>query len=123
MGHNNRGRLTVNAGGDWRIYTSQPPANASPIGTVTRGDDDTGALIQFHDSGLYAQMNNGVVRTLDGRKVTAALGIAGRPAELESGKKVNTYLDAESIATAKRLGDGNVSKGIRNALMIAAREV
>ena len=39
----------------------------------------------------------------------------GRPAEI-SGKKVNTYLDAESIAIATRLGNGNVSEGIRMAL-------
>ena len=31
-------------------------------------------------------------------------------------KKVNTYLDAESIAIATRLGNGNVSEGIRKAL-------
>lgn len=40
----------------------------------------------------------------------------GRPAEMSGGKKVNTYLDAESIETAKRLGNGNVSEGIRIAL-------
>lgn len=41
---------------------------------------------------------------------------AGRPAELEGGRKVNTYLDAESIAIATRIGNGNVSEGIRKAL-------
>lgn len=41
---------------------------------------------------------------------------AGRPAELEGGRKVNTYLDAESIAIATKLGNGNVSEGIRKAL-------
>lgn len=40
----------------------------------------------------------------------------GRPAELDGGRKVNTYLDAESIAIASRLGNGNVSEGIRKAL-------
>lgn len=39
----------------------------------------------------------------------------GRPADV-SGKKVNTYLDAESIAIATKLGKGNVSEGIRKAL-------
>ncbi len=42
----------------------------------------------------------------------------GRPSEIE-GKKVNTYLDKESIATAMRLGNGNVSLGIRIALKLA----
>lgn len=40
----------------------------------------------------------------------------GRPSEMAGGKKVNTYLGAESIAIATRLGSGNVSEGIRKAL-------
>lgn len=40
----------------------------------------------------------------------------GRPSEMDGGRKVNTYLDAESIAIATRLGNGNVSEGIRKAL-------
>lgn len=40
----------------------------------------------------------------------------GRPAEMDGGKKVNTYLDAESVEIAKKLGNGNVSEGIRKAL-------
>ena len=38
---------------------------------------------------------------------------------MSGGKKVNTYLDAESIAIATRLGNGNVSEGIRKALKSA----
>lgn len=41
---------------------------------------------------------------------------AGRPAELEGGKRVQVYLDAESLAIAAKLGNGNVSDGIRKAL-------
>jgi len=40
----------------------------------------------------------------------------GRPSEMSGGKKVNTYLDSESIAIATRIGNGNVSEGIRLAL-------
>lgn len=40
----------------------------------------------------------------------------GRPSEMEGGKAVKAYLDAESIAIATRLGNGNVSEGIRKAL-------
>lgn len=40
----------------------------------------------------------------------------GRPEEMSGGRKVNTYLDANSIATAAKLGQGNVSEGIRIAL-------
>lgn len=48
-------------------------------------------------------------------------GRAGRPAELEGGKRVNVYLDAESLSIADEIGDGNVSNGIRKALLASAK--
>jgi len=116
MTHENRGRLTVNTDGNWRLYTNTLPINSTPLGTVTRDEADTGALVRIEATGAYVQVNASVIRALDGRKVAAALGTAGRPAEMSGGKKVNTYLDAESLAIATRLGEGNISKGIRMAL-------
>jgi len=116
MNHSNRGRITVDANGNWRLYTNTIPANSTPLGTVTRDETDTGALVRIEATGIYVQVNAGAIRSLDGRKVAAALGTAGRPSEMTGGKKVNTYLDAESIAIATRLGNGNVSEGIRKAL-------
>lgn len=40
----------------------------------------------------------------------------GRPAAMEGGKRVQVYLDANSLKIADRLGGGNVSEGIRQAL-------
>lgn len=40
----------------------------------------------------------------------------GRPAEMQGGHQVNVYLDEISLATAKEIGNGNVSSGIREAL-------
>lgn len=40
---------------------------------------------------------------------------AGRPVEID-GKRVQIYLDEKSLAIAKRLGNENVSLGIRIAL-------
>ena len=116
MTHDNRGRLTVNTDGNWRIYTNTLPMNSTPLGTVTRDESDTGALVRIDETGAYVQVNDGVLRNLDGRKIAASLGTAGRPSEMSGGKKVNTYLDAESIAIAARIGNGNVSEGIRKAL-------
>lgn len=116
MTHDNRGRLTVNTDGNWRLYTNTLPVNSTPLGTVTRDEYDTGALVRIEATGSYVQVNASVIRSLDGRKVAAALGTAGRPSEMSGGKKVNTYLDAESVAIATRLGNGNVSEGIRKAL-------
>lgn len=36
MTHSNRGRLTVDVNGNWRLYTNTLPANATPLGNVTR---------------------------------------------------------------------------------------
>jgi hypothetical protein len=40
----------------------------------------------------------------------------GRPTELADGKRLNVYLDSRSLEVATRLGDGNLSLGIRLAL-------
>ncbi len=40
----------------------------------------------------------------------------GFPKQMEEGKRVNVYLDAKSLEIAAKLGDGNVSEGIRKAL-------
>ena len=120
MTHDNRGRLTVNTDGNWRLYANTLPINSTPLGTVTRDESDTGALVRIETTGAYVQVNASEIRHLDGRKVAAAIGTAGRPSEMYGGKKVNTYLDAESIAIAQRLGNGNVSEGIRKALKQAS---
>lgn len=116
MTHSNRGRLTVDANGNWRIYTNTLPENATPVGTVSRGDGDTGALVRIESTGAYVQVNAGAVRSLDGRKVAAALGTSGRPTEMTGGKRRNVYLDDTSAAIAERIGNGNISEGIRIAL-------
>ena len=77
MNHDNRGRLTVNPDGNWRIYTNTLPAHATPLGTVTRDETDTGALARIETTGLYVQVNSGAIRSLDGRKVAAALWSSG----------------------------------------------
>ncbi|MEY2335114.1 hypothetical protein AAE485_15070 (plasmid) [Acidithiobacillus ferriphilus] len=43
-------------------------------------------------------------------------GQIGRPSEMEGGKRVQVYLDAESLAIAAKLGNGNISEGIHKAL-------
>ena len=40
----------------------------------------------------------------------------GRPDTMDSGRRIQVYLDAPSLAIAERLGNGNVSAGIRVAL-------
>lgn len=59
-------------------------------------------------------------RTVHNTKPIPEKRPVGRPAELEAGKRVQVYLDADSLAIAASLGDGNVSEGIRTALKRAA---
>lgn len=109
-------KLTVDAAGNWRLYTNTVPAGSVVLGTVTRDGIDTGALVRFERTGAYAQVNAGAVRSLDGRSVRAALGDGGRPATMTGGKRINVYLDDASLAAASNIGGGNVSEGIRTAL-------
>jgi hypothetical protein len=122
MTHTNRGRLTVDIDGKWRLYTNTIPGGSEALGTVTQGEGDTGALVKLQ-SGLYAQVNAGAIRNLDGRKVAAALGTAGRPAEMDSGKRRNPYLSDADWDLAKRIGEGNASEGIRKALAAAQQKI
>lgn len=121
MSHDNRGRLTVDTNSNWRLYTNTLPENSTPLGTVTRDSTDTGALARIEATGAYVQVNNGSIRTLDGRKVAAALGLAGRPNEMDGGRRRNIYIDDASWEIAEMIGNGNASEGIRIALEMARR--
>lgn len=46
---------------------------------------------------------------------------AGRPVEVEGARRVNVTLDAATIGAAKRIGDGNLSAGIRKAVRQACK--
>ena len=107
--------FTIDLTGAWERYAGNLPAGAVALGTVTRDETDTGALVKLA-TGLYAQCNAGCLRSLGGRTVTALLGAAGRPAEMLDGRRINVYLDSESIEAAKRIGNGNISAGIRAAI-------
>lgn len=129
MTHFKRSKIHVDRNENWKNYTRRLPKDAEAVGVVTVGGSrskdgsivggEKGTLVRFKNTGLYAMANAGSVRNLDGRKVVSALGMnIGRPNELEKGKRVNVYLDAESVNKAKALGDGNVSEGIRKALRL-----
>ncbi len=116
----NRARLTVALGGGWRLYQAACPPGMTMLGTISRGGD-TGALAVVERTQQLVQLGAGGMRTLDQRKAWAALeearGRGGRPAEMAGGRRVNVYLDSASLARAAELGGGNVSEGIRRALL------
>ncbi len=127
-GHQNRGRLTVDLGGKWRLYTNTMPANSRALGTVTREGYDTGALVLIEETGLYVQANAGAIRSLPQAKVAAALaevrtgqGGPGRGQGLKAAdgatglKRTNITIDAASADILRAFGDGDLSLGIRRA--------
>lgn len=66
---------TIDRTGAWRLYEPNLPSGATALGTIRRANGESGALIQF-ESGIYAQANAGVIRTLDQGAVTEALRTA-----------------------------------------------
>ena len=71
MSGGNVKRLTVRLEAAWRLYTQALPG-WEMLGTVTRGEHDVGALARSK-MGIYQQVNAGVCRSLDQRKVLAAI--------------------------------------------------
>lgn len=128
--HDNRGRLSVDINGSWRLYTTYLPVGARAFGVVTSAGE-TGALVQMQ-TGLYARVNAGAVVSLPQRKVTQALeaertgsGGAGRGqgAKAADGvtnvQRYNVTLDQATDEAARLFGGGDRSLGIRRALVHA----
>jgi len=128
MTHNNRGRITVDLGGKWRLYTNTIPPNSRAIGTITRDGCDTGALVLIEATGLYVQINAGGLRNLPQAKVEAVLaqvrtghGGPGRGQGLKAAdgatglKRINITINQEHIDILRDFGDGKLSLGIRRA--------
>ena len=66
--------------------------------------------------GRHVAVLDGVVHDLDQRSVRAALG-EKNALKLDSARRVTIYLEPDAIAAAKKLGRGNMSEGIRAALL------
>lgn len=76
MTHTNRGRLTVDVNGKWRLYANILPQSAVALGTVTTQRGETGALIYIERTGIYARLNAGSIVSLPQVKVQAAIDAA-----------------------------------------------
>lgn len=128
MTHNQRGRLTVDLGGNWRLYSNRIPDGSQCLGTVTTAKGETGALL-FTSSGIYTRLNAGALVGLPQAKVQAAVdearagthggpgrGQGRKPADGATGLKRRTItIDDASADTLRALGSGDLSLGIRLA--------
>ena len=80
MNHDNRGRLTVDLGGNWRLYATHLPATGKALGLVTNCGM-TGALVFIERTGIYVRVNVGAAVSLPQIKVQAAIASANSKAK------------------------------------------
>lgn len=109
----NRAKITVDPAGKAGLYQHQALPGWEAAGTVTRGDDK-GALLRNTSTGIYAMANAGSIRSLDQRKVLAALG--SNASKMDDGRRRNVYMSDRDAEYLKQLGEGNLSEGIRIAV-------
>lgn len=128
MNHDNRGRITVDLGGNWRLYATHLPATGRALGTVKIGVE-TGALVYIERTGVYVRHNAGCSIALPQRKVqevidAARAGSQGGPGRGQGLKaadgatgleRKNITIDPASAEVLRKLGDGDLSLGIRRA--------
>ena len=112
--------MKIDTKGNWQQYLETAPQGVEILGTVAT-ELGAGALARLKKR--YYRVNCDSKELLDGRAVAGALGKygnGGRPKVIDGGKAVKVRLDAASIASARKLGNGNLSEGIRLALMGAS---
>lgn len=112
--------LAIDIDGDWRRYARTIPSGADALGTVTCDDGKTGALIRFRPSGRYVRLIGRSRQLINAKEVNALLRPCGRPLMLSGGRNVSLYLDDDTIDAARRIGNGNVSYGVRIAVAAMA---
>ena len=68
--------MKIDTTGNWKLYWTGPlPEGAKALGTVTRDEGSTGALIET-PAGLYVQGNASALRSLPQRDVIVRLHMA-----------------------------------------------
>lgn len=106
----------------WQQYAKTPPPDAEMLGVVTDDDGLTGALARIKRAdGFYRYvLLNNERHALDGRKVAACLGHAGRKKLGSAMKSVQINLSVEDVAFCRSLSGGNLSEGVRLAIGMGA---
>lgn len=112
-------KFTVDKNGAWEKFAINLPINSQAIGTVTWEDGAPAALIRFNKTGGYAAIKEKNILPLSRIAVEKQFMPVGRPKYLNNGRKIQVYLDEESLTFATKLGMGNISAGVRAALKSA----
>lgn len=121
-------KILIDLQGNYKTYTKTLPVGATVIGTVSTDGQDPGAIVQFADTGKYAQVNQSHVRDIDQTLAAIAHCEAmtrpacvknnrpiGRP-RMSQTERMSLYsvnLDTATADYLRGLGNGNLSAGIR----------
>ena len=91
------------------------------IFTKTDKIQDGEAIFKFtYSSGeMYREVNLDLAyEIVCSDELKNAVRPVGRPSLIKNAKRFNLYLDVQSLEIAAKLGNGNVSEGIRKALLL-----
>lgn len=120
-------KTEIELGDKWKRYLPAEPYGVTMLGVVTfrrKANDTTYALGKAKSTGKYICFNaDGDSAAVDGRVIAKALRREEMSGSARNTGPVNVYIDEVSIAIATRLGNGNVSKGIRSALFEIAKQL
>ena len=113
----NRGKIQVDPGGDWRGILKTLPQGYKAVGVVWQGNEAPGVLA-LDTSSQYVQLNAEGARTLDQRKVRAALGLSNPVGKPRIGYEIRQVyavrLEPSLAKYLEEVGEGNLAAGITN---------
>lgn len=98
--------ITVEMSENPKMYTRTIPAGSTILGVVQRADGSRGALVRIERTGLLAQVNDGVLRSLPQNATKAALADAllNGGAQALSGRIGGSARTAAKAAAARENG-------------------
>lgn len=85
------------------------------VGTVIRNGIPF-MLVKNTDTGIYAQYDGTGVRSVSQIKAKAAMGEWSNSKKMDRGSKKSIYLSEDQWELIKKLGNGEYSQGVREAL-------
>lgn len=99
---------TPNQSGNIFDHVDAIPLGFDSLGVYLRSDNSCGVVLKSVDGSLWFTTRQGSTR-VDGREFK-------KSQKAPRGKAVAVYLDSDTIGAARKIGDGNLSAGIRKAV-------
>ena len=97
-----------NPSDDLLNHIDEVPSGFVSLGTHIRSDNVHGALLKSSDGSLWFTTRQGSTR-VDGRNIKKST----KPSR---GSAFTVYLNSDTVETARAIGNGNLSAGIRKAV-------